>query len=180
MAREAVQNFINQAFDKAIRMINPIPPDAEIYGDRHLYFVVMNNLMSNAIKFSRRGGTVEIYLPDPASPMSVAVKDNGEGMSREYADNLFRSDIKTSSKGTKGETGSGLGLIFCNGIIEAHFGRILVDSEKGVGTTFIIELPECSKIDCSEDAGEDRPMISEEADNCLTAVSTHRMDGKSG
>ena len=151
MVREALENFINQAFDKAIRLVNSIPADAEVYADRHLYFVVLNNLLSNAIKFSQRGGTVELYLPDPERTMSVAVKDTGEGMSPEYTENLFRSDIKTSSRGTKGETGSGLGLIFCNGIIEAHHGRILVDSELGVGTTFVIELPECSKMGVPEE-----------------------------
>ncbi len=161
MAREVLQNFINQAFDKAIRMSNSIPPEAEIYGDRHLYFVVMNNLVSNALKFSQRGGMVDIFLPYPDRPMSVAVRDNGQGMSREYADNLFRTDIKTSRKGTKGETGSGLGLIFCNGIIEAHNGRILVESEQGVGTTFILELPECSKLERLEDAEEEIPRTLE-------------------
>ena len=150
MAREVLQNFVNQAFDKAIRIVNSLPPDIEVYADRHLYFVVLNNLMSNAIKFSKRGGTIEINLPDPERSMSVAVKDNGLGMSREYAENLFRTDIKTSSKGTRGETGSGLGLIFCNGIIEAHHGRILVDSEEGVGSVFVIELPECSKIEAHQ------------------------------
>ena len=159
MAREVSQNFTNQAFDKAIRMKNSVPPDAEVYADRHLYFVVLNNLMSNAIKFSQRGGTIEFLLPDAERPMSVAVRDNGEGMSPEYADNLFRSDIKTSSKGTKGETGSGLGLLFCNGIIEAHHGRILVDSELGVGSTFVLELPECCKVDL-ERAAEARVATS--------------------
>ena len=84
-------------------------------------------------------------------PMSVAVRDTGEGMSSDYAEKLFRSDIKTSSKGTKGETGSGLGLLFCNGIIEAHHGRILVESEPGVGSTFVLELPECSKVNHAEE-----------------------------
>lgn len=148
MAREVIQNFINQAFDKAIRMTNSIPPRVEVYADRHLYFVVMNNLVSNAIKFSQRGGHVDIFLPDPERPMSVAVQDDGEGMSSDYVENLFRSDIKTTSTGTRGETGSGLGLLFCNGIIEAHHGWLKVDSAKGVGTTFIVELPECSRYDC--------------------------------
>ncbi|MBT8346399.1 MAG: PAS domain-containing protein [Desulfofustis sp.] len=151
MAREVLQNFTNQAFDKAIRTVNSIPPGSEVFADRHLYFVVLNNLMSNAIKFSRRSGTVGLFLPDSQRPMSVAVRDNGAGMSRDYADNLFRADIKTSSKGTKGETGSGLGLLFCNGIIEAHHGRILVESEEGVGSTFVIQLPECSKVTHEEE-----------------------------
>jgi signal transduction histidine kinase len=151
MAREVLENFTNQAFDKDIRMVNSIPPGGEVFADRHLYFVVLNNLMSNAIKFSRRGGTVELFLPDSQQPMSVAVRDKGEGMSRDYAEKLFRSDIKTSSRGTKGETGSGLGLLFCNGIIEAHHGRIMVESEEGVGSTFVIQLPECSKVNHEEE-----------------------------
>jgi len=148
MAVEVIQNFINQSFDKGLRMTNSIPEDAEVYGDRHLYFVVMNNLMSNAIKFSKRGGRVEFFLVDPERPMSVAIRDNGEGMSSDYVENLFRSDVKTTSKGTRGETGSGLGLLFCNGIIEAHHGRLVVESEPGRGTTVIIELPECSRYEC--------------------------------
>jgi len=148
MAAEVIQNFINQGFDKAIKMTNSIPVNAEVFADRHLYFVVLNNLLSNAIKFSDRGGQVEFYLPDPKRPMCVAVNDNGAGMSSEYVENLFRSDIKTTSKGTGGETGSGLGLLFCNGIIEAHHGRLLVESEPEKGTTISIELPECSRYQC--------------------------------
>jgi signal transduction histidine kinase len=154
MVREVIQNFIHPAFDKAIRMVNDIPADTELYADRHLYFVVLNNLMSNALKFSERGGKIEFYLPDPDRPMSVAVRDDGQGMSKEFVENLFRSDIKTSSRGTRGETGSGLGLIFCNEIIKAHHGRILVDSKPGVGTTFTLELPECNSIENDDDAAD--------------------------
>ncbi len=154
MAAEVMHNFVNQGFDKAIKMTNSIPADAEVYADRHLYFVVLNNLLSNAIKFSERGGRVEFCLPDQNKPMSVAVTDDGAGMSSDYVDKLFRSDVKTTSRGTKGETGSGLGLLFCNGIIEAHHGKLLVESEPGVGTTVIIELPECSRFDCEAVAEE--------------------------
>ena len=148
MAAEVIQNFINQGFEKGVKMTNSLPPNGEVFADRHLYFVVLNNLLSNAIKFSERGGLVDFYLPDPKKPMSVAVKDNGQGMSIDYVENLFRSDVKTTSKGTRGETGSGLGLLFCNGIIEAHHGRLRVETEPGMGTTMIIELPECSRYEC--------------------------------
>jgi|GEM_PF-1179189 len=165
MVREVIQNFIHPAFDKAIRMVNDVPEDAEVYADRHLYFVVLNNLMSNALKFSERGGTVELFLPDPKRKMCIAVRDNGQGMEKDYAKNLFRSDIKTSSRGTKGETGSGLGLVFCNEIIKAHHGRILVDSTRGVGTTFTLELPECSSYDNNRerDADDGESALLEEA-----------------
>jgi len=118
-----------------------------IYADKYLYFVVLNNLLSNAIKFSEPGGKIELLIPDQASSMTVAVKDNGRGMSAEYAENLFKEDVKTSSRGTKGEKGSGLGLIFCQDILKAHHGIIEVESEIGVGTTFRICLPEVCRTD---------------------------------
>lgn len=146
MANEVVQNFVHLGFDKGVTLVNSIPYGTELYGDRYLYFVVLNNLLSNAIKFSLRGGTVELLSPDLQRPMTVAVRDTGKGMSQEYAEKLFRSDVKTSSRGTRGEAGSGLGLIFCKEILKAHHGAIRVESQKEVGTTFLVELPECSNL----------------------------------
>ena len=114
---------------------------------KYLYFMVLNNLVSNAIKFSARGCSIELFRPDDCQKMTIAVKDDGRGMSEEYVKNLFKSDVKTSSKGTGGEKGSGLGLIFCYDIIKAHHGNIRVDSKRERGTVFYIELPECSRIE---------------------------------
>ena len=147
MANEVVQNFGHLAFEKGVRLVNSIPPATEVYGDRYLYFVVLNNLVSNGIKFSDRGGRIELSTPEPERSMTVAVSDEGQGMSRQYAENLFRSDVKTSSPGTSGEKGSGLGLVFCQEIIKAHHGTIEVHSKPGVGTTFFVRLPECSNLD---------------------------------
>jgi signal transduction histidine kinase len=147
MANEVVQNFGHLAFEKGVRLVNSIPPTTEVYGDRYLYFVVLNNLVSNGIKFSDRGGRIELSTPEPERSMTVAVSDEGQGMSRQYAENLFRSDVKTSSPGTSGEKGSGLGLVFCQEIIKAHHGTIEVRSKPGVGTTFFVRLPECSNLD---------------------------------
>jgi signal transduction histidine kinase len=86
MANEVVQNFSHLAFEKGVRLVNLIPPATEIYGDRYLYFVVLNNLVSNGIKFSDQGGRIELSTPEPDRPMTVAVSDEGQGMSRQYAE----------------------------------------------------------------------------------------------
>jgi len=154
MVQEVLQNFNHLASEKEVRLTNNIPDCSWLYADKYLYFVVLNNLLSNAIKFSEPGGTIELFIPDQARSMTVVVKDNGKGMSAEYAINLFKEDVKTSSRGTGGEKGSGLGLIFCQDILKAHHGIIKVESEPGVGTTFRIELPEVCRIgDTNQPAG---------------------------
>ncbi len=115
MAGEVLQNFNHLAFEKGVRLDNHISATSQVYADKYLYFVVLNNLLSNAIKFSDRGGTIELFIPDSSMSMTIAVRDKGKGMSMEYARNLFKADVKTSSRGTKGEKGSGLGLIFLSG-----------------------------------------------------------------
>ncbi len=147
MTNEVIHNFSHLASEKGVRLVNSIPPAGNAYGDRYLYFVVLNNLVSNGIKFSDQGGRVELSTPEPERSMTVAVSDEGQGMNREYLQNLFRSDVKTSSPGTSGEKGSGLGLVFCQEIIKAHHGIIEVSSKPGVGTTFFVRLPECSRLD---------------------------------
>ena len=148
MTDEVLQNFRHPAFEKGIRLLNNVPENTMLFADKYLYFMVLNNLVSNAVKFSDRGCSIDIYQPDENRKMTIAVRDNGCGMSEEYVENLFKEDVKTTHRGTGGETGSGLGLIFCSDIIKAHQGSIRVDSKRGRGTIFYIELPECSKMDC--------------------------------
>lgn len=147
MGDEVLQNFRHLAFEKGTKLTNSIPAGSMLYADKYLYFVVLNNLLSNSVKFCDRGSKIELFIPETIRPMTIAVRDNGKGMSWEYAQNLFKADVKTSSRGTQGEKGSGLGLIFCRDILESHCGKIRVESERGVGTTFYVELPECSNIE---------------------------------
>jgi signal transduction histidine kinase len=158
MADEVLQNFSHLAFEKGIRIINYIPAGSMLYADKYLYFVVLNNLVSNAVKFNEKGGEIEVLIPEADRPMMIAVRDNGKGMSQDYLQNLFKADVKTSSRGTSGEKGSGLGLIFCQDILNAHHGTIHVESERDSGTTFYIELPECSDARIRPDIGESKDL----------------------
>ncbi len=156
MAADVITNFGHLASEKSLHLVNLLPPDCPVYADKYLYFVVLNNLLSNAIKFSQPGGTIEIYQPDPSRPMTLAVRDYGKGMSQDYVTNLFKVDVKTSSKGTIGEPGSGLGLLFCQDILKAHGGTLEVDSRVGGGSVFSVVVPECCP--CRARLYADRPV----------------------
>jgi signal transduction histidine kinase len=71
----------------------------------------------------------------------VQVKDEGVGMSPENLQKLFRIDVKFKSKGTKGETGTGLGLILCKEFVEKNGGTIRAESKEGSGSVFIFTIP---------------------------------------
>ncbi|HNI25307.1 MAG TPA: HAMP domain-containing sensor histidine kinase, partial [Leptospiraceae bacterium] len=74
--------------------------------------------------------------------IEVSIQDSGIGMDRQTSDNLFRIDVKHFSKdGTKGEKGTGLGLILCKEFIDRHGGKIWAESEPGTGSTFRFTLP---------------------------------------
>jgi len=101
---------------------------------------VLNNLTSNAIKFSNPDGTVRVSISRDGDRAVVAVADQGTGMSPEQLERLFKPFSK-SVKGTTGEKGTGLGLAIVKKIVEEHKGAIWVESEAGRGSTFYVALP---------------------------------------
>ena len=128
------------AQNKGITLKNEIPPDATRLGDRQLILEVVQNLVTNAIKFSRRGDVVTLYVP-PENPHGLAVKDTGVGVDAEVLPHLFDPTVKTTLAGTQGEMGSGMGLPLCKEIMTAHGGDILVESHPG-NTVFTLIFPQ--------------------------------------
>ncbi|MDD3125332.1 MAG: ATP-binding protein, partial [Candidatus Kapabacteria bacterium] len=105
---------------------------------------VIRNLMSNAIKFTNKGGVILIdMLKNSDDPMEQKffVRDNGVGMTPDVMEKIFKVGEAKSTNGTGGETGTGLGLILCKEFIEMHGGRLNVDSEVGKGTSFYFTIP---------------------------------------
>lgn len=144
MVGEVFEDFAHLAEEKQLLLANLVPPATEIFADKYLYFVVLNNLISNAVKFSFAMGRIEVDYQTGTAGSRLIVRDQGRGIPAKYLEYIFRPDIKTTSKGTSGETGSGLGLVFCQQIITAHGGRITLESTEGEGTTFYVELsPSC-------------------------------------
>ncbi len=114
-----------------------------IFADTNMINTVIRNFFSNAVKYSYRGGEIKVsFKPsDDRRMVTVAVKDNGIGMSKENLVNLFRLDIKSSTSGTENEVSTGLGLVVCKEFIQKHFGKIWLESQPGLGTTSYFTLP---------------------------------------
>ncbi|MCC6873688.1 MAG: response regulator [Sandaracinaceae bacterium] len=113
----------------------------KLFVDGHKIRQVLDNLLSNALKFSHKGGRVEVLLERNSHCAHVAVRDHGVGMSAQDVGRIFRPFEKGSSRPTGGERSTGLGLAIVRNIVEAHGGRIVVESAPGEGSTFDVELP---------------------------------------
>ena len=111
------------------------------YGDRAMIRSLMQNLISNAIKFTHKGGSINISCSKiNDEKVEVKVKDTGVGMNEDKISKLFRIDENISSPGTNKEKGTGLGLLLCKEIIEKHGSAIKVSSEIGKGSCFSFTL----------------------------------------
>ncbi|MBW4890693.1 tetratricopeptide repeat protein [Mucilaginibacter sp. HMF5004] len=131
-----------QAALKQINITPDIRPGLLVYADTdHVDFVV-RNLLSNAIKFTYEGGQISVAVIPSADQREVVfeVKDSGTGISAERQKEFMKTGLQVSF-GTKGEKGSGLGLLLTKDFIIANRGRIWLESMEGNGTTFYFALP---------------------------------------
>jgi signal transduction histidine kinase len=102
---------------------------------------VLENLLSNAVKYSHAGTTILLQAEAGNGKLVFLVRDQGEGIRPEEISRLFREFGRTSTQPTAGEFSTGLGLSIARSIVEAHGGKIRVESKKGAGSTFLFELP---------------------------------------
>ena len=125
-----------------------IPDDLTVFADRNMVGVILRNFLSNAIKFTPKGGSISVSASKISNYLiQISVKDVGIGMNQNIIDNLFRIDTNTNRKGTEGEYSTGLGLIICKGFIEKHGGKLLIESEEGKGSVFQFTLPDSHIVD---------------------------------
>ncbi len=128
--------------EKNITLNIDIRDDMTVRIDKTLFLQALNNLLSNAIKFTPEGNSISITVKKQDNNAIVAVADTGIGMSERMVATLFDESESNTTLGTSGEKGTGLGLGIIKKIIDAHKFHIEVQSEKGKGTTFIIEIRE--------------------------------------
>jgi signal transduction histidine kinase len=103
---------------------------------------ILRNLMSNAVKFTSGGGTINLSAKaTDAKSVEISVQDSGIGMNSVLLDNLFCINGQTNRRGTADEVSTGLGLIICKKMIEKLAGQILVESEEGKGSNFRLLIP---------------------------------------
>jgi len=113
----------------------------EVYADRNMLGTVLRNLLSNALKFTRREGKITLLAEKTPENIVVSITDNGVGISAQDIDKIFDKAQLFSSIGTNEEKGTGFGLKLCQEFVEKHGGKIWVESEVGKGTVFYFSLP---------------------------------------
>ena len=124
------------AKNKDIVLSVDIPENLKVFADSNVIQMVVRNLLSNALKFTKEGGKVSISAKAVENIVIVSVEDSGIGMSKDLIENLFRLDVATNRKGTNGEPSTGLGLIICKELIEKQGGKLWVESKEGIGSVF--------------------------------------------
>ena len=111
-----------------------------VYADKSMVEIIIQNLLTNAIKFSKEGDTITIANHISNGRSVISISDTGVGISKENQQKLFKNTSFTTI-GTKNEKGTGLGLTICKELVELNLGKIWVESDLNVGTTFYVELP---------------------------------------
>ncbi len=140
MCEKAIEALKTQAEDKDISFDVDVPDDLpDVAADPNKATWVLNNLLSNALRYSDRGDHVQIRADTIGESVRVFVEDEGAGIPYEYQSKIFDKFVQVDSDQTSG--GSGLGLAISQEIIHAHGGRIWVDSTPGEGSTFAFTLP---------------------------------------
>jgi len=137
-----IEIISQRALQKGIAILNEVPASERVYADNKMVDTVFRNLLSNAVKFTKKDGKVIIKSKKAANGMvEVSVSDTGVGIPEKDVRRLFKIEEKVSSKGTDGESSTGLGLLLCKDFIEKNGGKIWVECEKGKGTIFYFTIP---------------------------------------
>lgn len=146
---EIIKLLKPSAEKKRISIENNISAGIMIQADVNMLNTVIRNLLSNAIKFTPIAGKIAINaVIKPSNSLNhsdgyteIYIKDSGIGMKQESSEKLFRIDTQLTTLGTNSEKGTGLGLILCKEFVEKHGGKIWVESEVNIGSTFYFTLP---------------------------------------
>ncbi|WP_337872248.1 PAS domain S-box protein [Ignavibacterium sp.] len=160
---DSISALRGSAIQKQIELISELKNELYLFIDKSLIIQVFNNLISNAIKFTYKNGTVTISVSPAENKRFVkfSIKDTGIGIQPEDLPKLYKVDSKFTTEGTAGEKGSGLGLSLVKEILEKHGGQIWVESKPGQGSDFQFTLPVASaNILIVDDSKTDRLLYS--------------------
>jgi len=138
---KAIEPYVSRATHKNIEINSCISDEISIIADEYTILTVIGNLFNNAVKYSYTAGRIDIKAQIKNRNTIISISDAGVGMTPNMVSKLFLLDENFSTPGTNNEQGTGLGLILCKEFIELNGGSIMVESEKGKGSTFSILLP---------------------------------------
>jgi two-component system CheB/CheR fusion protein len=141
--------YINKVFDtlsetaslNTINLHHEIEEDTSVFADGKMLISIIQNIVSNAIKHTGKGGTVTISAKSKEDKIIIQVKDTGVGMSEEIMKSLFTPQVKALSESRGKNKGAGIGLLLVKGFLEKNSGEIWVESIEGEGSSFYFTLP---------------------------------------
>ena len=141
--QDTVGTFSDDALQRGIELHAEAGPKLSVNGDEGRLKQVASNLITNALKFTPRDGRISVRLDSVHGNAVVTIRDTGRGLTIDEADKLFKPFSQVHEPSEIKERGTGLGLYICKGIVEAHGGRLTVESEgRGKGSEFRITIPQ--------------------------------------
>ena len=140
VARDVADTVAPEAERRGIRVEVQAPSPAQMSADRGEIEILLNNLVSNAVKYNREGGRVEIQVSREGDQVAITVADNGIGMTEEEAGRLFGEFVRIRNKKTHDVLGNGLGLSIVKKLALLYEGSVTVESEPDVGSSFTVTL----------------------------------------
>ena len=141
ICKDTLEILISNANAKNISLNCSSSEQINVFADNEMLKTVLRNLVSNAIKFTKTGGAIIINAEVNPDNVTISVSDNGNGIPPENLAKLFNISEVLTTKGTAGETGTGLGLLLCKDFVEKLGGKIWVESESGKGSRFSFTMP---------------------------------------
>ena len=139
-AIQSISVLSETAKQKDIEIIESIPKHLEAFADSSMLDTIFRNLITNSIKFTKRGGKISVSAKENEAEIIIQVQDTGIGMNEKILESLFKIDQKTARPGTERETSTGLGLLLCKEFVELHKGKIWATSEVDKGSSFYFTL----------------------------------------
>jgi signal transduction histidine kinase/ligand-binding sensor domain-containing protein/DNA-binding response OmpR family regulator len=142
MLKGTFLSFTSFAERKKITLkFNTIEENLNVYIDRDKVEKIINNLLSNAFKFTPEGGRIDFAVEKMIKDVEIRITDNGIGIPEERIDKIFDRFYQVDSSHTRQGEGTGIGLALTKELVELHKGKIKVESKEGEGTTVIVQLP---------------------------------------
>jgi len=141
IASNAIVTVQPYAIQMEVSVAMNLKTDAVIMADPTDMEIIFNNLVSNSVKYNKRGGRTEVTIDENADEVIISFSDTGIGIKEEDRENLFSEFVRIKNEKTKNITGSGLGLSIVRKVVELYNGSIAVDSVPDIGTTFTVRLP---------------------------------------
>lgn len=145
-SKNVISSLYANAERKNIIILNEIENKAVVFADSNMLRSILQNLITNAVKFTKNNGFVRISSENKNEYVNISIEDNGIGISEENIMKILNPKYHFTTEGTNGEPGTGLGVLLCNDMIEKNKGKLNIISQQGKGTIVTFSLPLAAEI----------------------------------